>query len=198
MKSDNITKDRHKFIGGSSISTIMGINPFKDRFTLLLEMAELKEIEFVDNEYVRYGIELEPKIRDYINETTDRKYKEQSLIKGIFRSNVDGADEDSILEIKTTSQIRKTLKGYKTYLVQLLHYMRQYDKQYGLLVVYERPKDFDTNFDERKLQTFEININDHLELVEEINKEIELFMEDLKIVKENPFITEGELNERIR
>lgn len=195
---NNIKENRHLYIGGSDIPTIMNINSFKSRFDLLLEKAQLQEDMFVGNEFTDYGNIMEKKIRDYINSSTDRKYKEQSLIKGIFRSNVDGADEDSILEIKTTSQIRKTLKGYKTYLVQLLHYMRQYDKQYGLLVVYERPKDFDTNFDERKLQTFEININDHLELVEEINKEIELFMEDLKIVKENPFITEGELNERIR
>ena len=62
-----VTVDREKYIGGSDIPIIMEISPFKTRFDLLLEKAQLKENTFLGNEYTEFGNELEAKIRNYIN-----------------------------------------------------------------------------------------------------------------------------------
>lgn len=196
MKSPNVIKDRFKYIGGSDIPIIMGISAFKEYFDLLLEKAQLQENDFKGNEYTVFGDLMEFKIRDYINSNNDDPFKEDTLIKDNVRCNVDGINSDTILEIKTTSQIKKTIRGYKYYLVQLLFYMMNYNYKNGKLAVYERPKDFDTRFKLNNLTIFDINIDDYKDLCDEINKSVEKFLMDLEIVKENPFITEEELNER--
>ena len=62
-----------------------------------------------------------------------------------------------------------------------------------MLAVYERPKDFDVNFNPNRLYVYMIDIDNYKELVEEIKKEVERFREDLQKVKDNPFLTEEEL-----
>ena len=63
-----------------------------------------------------------------------------------------------ILEIKTTSQIKENVNDYKVYLVQLLFYMQNVEVERGMLAVYERPEDFNEEFDGERLQIFFINI----------------------------------------
>jgi hypothetical protein len=71
------------------------------------------------------------------------------------------------------------------------------DVEKGLLGVYKRERldngDFDTAFNPFNLQTFEIDIKDYQELVNEINNAIDKFLIDLEKVKENPLIEESEL-----
>lgn len=177
------------------VPIIMGISPFKTRYELLLEKAEIKEIEQVENAYIDYGNTLEPKIRDYINSEYKVSYKEDCLINNDIRCNVDGIDKNisSILEIKTTSKIHDDIKEYKVYLVQLLFYMMNYKIDNGLLAIYERPQDFNEEFESERLHIYEININDYKELCEEINKAVEQFRKDLEKIKANPFLTEEDL-----
>jgi hypothetical protein len=173
----------------------MGISPFKTRYELLLEKAEIKEIEQVENAYIDYGNALEPKIRDYINSEYKVSYKEDCLINNDIRCNVDGIDKNisSILEIKTTSKIHDDIKEYKVYLVQLLFYMMNYKIDNGLLAIYERPQDFNEEFESERLHIYEININDYKELCEEINVAVDDFRIDLEKIKANPFLTEEDL-----
>ena len=190
----DVKKDRNLYIGGSDIPVIMGISSFKKRFDLLLEKAGLQENDFEGNQYTEYGNVLEPKIREYINRNhTTLPYKEHKKIIGDIRCHVDGYNGKSILEIKTTSQIHNNVDDYKVYLVQLLFYMAQYDAVFGKLAVYERPKDFNEEFDKNRLTIYEVNINDYQDLVDNINKAVEQFRSDLVKVKANPFITEEEL-----
>lgn len=191
----DVRTDRNKYIGGSDIPTIMNINPFKKRFDLLLEKADLLENEFDGNIYTEYGNVLEPKIRKYINKLRNTNYIEYKKIDGNIRCHLDGFDNVSVLEIKTTSQIRKKVSSYKKYLVQLLFYMQQTNVEKGLLAVYERPKDFCEEFQEDRLQMFDIDINDYDELLKDINTALKKFIEDLEKIKENPFIEEWELEE---
>ena len=191
----DVRTDRNKYIGGSDIPIIMNISPFKKRFDLLLEKADLLENEFEGNIYTEYGNILEPKIREYINKLKDTKYIEYKKIDGNIRCHLDGFDNVSVLEIKTTSQIRKKVSSYKKYLVQLLFYMQQTNVEKGLLAVYERPKDFSEEFDKERLQLFDIDINDYDELLKEINTAVRKFIKDLEKIKENPFIEEWELEE---
>lgn len=187
--------DRNKYIGGSDIPTIMNISPFKKRFDLLLEKADLLENEFEGNIYTEYGNILEPKIRDYINKLKNTNYIEYKKIDGNIRCHLDGFNDVSVLEIKTTSQVRKKVSSYKKYLVQLLFYMQTMKVDKGLLAVYERPKDFCEEFHEERLQVFDIDIKDYEELLKDINAAVKKFIEDLEKVKENPFIEEWELEE---
>lgn len=191
----DVRTDRNKYIGGSDIPTIMNINPFKKRFDLLLEKADLLENEFDGNIYTEYGNVLEPKIRKYINKLRNTNYIEYKKIDGNIRCHLDGFDNVSVLEIKTTSQIRKKVSSYKKYLVQLLFYMQQTNVEKGLLAVYERPKDFCEEFQEDRLQMFDIDIKDYDELLKDINNALKKFIEDLEKIKENPFIEEWELEE---
>ena len=188
-----VTLNRNLYIGGSDIPIILGISSFKSRFDLLLEKAGLKDNDFSGNEYTEYGNELEPQIRDYINEFYGKNFKEGCHIDGDIRCHTDGEDATTILEIKTTSRIYKNIDDYKVYLVQLLFYMQQTNRNSGMLAVYERPSDFNKTFDAKRLHTYMINIDNYKTLLEQINQAVEQFRFDLVKVKANPFVTEEEL-----
>ena len=188
-----VTIDRDKYIGGSDVPIIMGISTFKSRFDLLLEKAGVKEDSFNGNVYTEYGNVMEPKIRDYINETLGKNFKEGKHIDGDIRCHTDGIDSTSVLEIKTTSQIYDNVDDYKTYLVQLLFYMFHTNRNSGVLAVYHRPDNFNEEFDSKRLQVFMINIDNYKDLLEQINKAVDQFRIDLEKVRNNPFITEQEL-----
>jgi predicted phage-related endonuclease len=199
---DSVSKDRDKFLGGSDIPIIMNLSPFKSRFDLLLEKAGYKEDEFKGNVYTEYGNTLEPIIRDFINSTSPdgarfvegkhTREAEDGEPIGV-RIHTDGENENAILEIKTTSQIYNSVYDYKLYLVQLLYYMVLTGKPYGLLAVYERPEDMSIKFEPRRLHLYKIAKDEEQGLINEINRAIELFIEDLQKVKANPFITESDL-----
>lgn len=191
----DVTIDREKFIGGSDIPAIMGISPFKSRWELLLEKAGLKERDFDGNRYTEYGHIIEPKIRAYINEVNAMAFEPNQVIDGDLRFHTDGVWGDDqkdkwVLEIKSTSQIHKSVKEYKMYLVQLLKYMEANKAMFGVLAVYHRPEDFNEEFDKDRLQVFCIDADDYTDLLAEINSEIDRFRFDLAMLKENPLMTE--------
>lgn len=199
---ETVKQDRDKYIGGSDIPIIMNLSPFKSRFDLLLEKAGYKEDTFEGNVYTEYGNKLEPFIRDWINANIreDLVYKEGKHIREAedgeiigVRIHTDGENDNCILEIKTTSQIYESVDDYKLYLVQLLFYMVNTGKEKGLLAVYERPEDLSEEFESKRLQLFDIKLEDYKELCSEIGAACEKFIEDLQKVKDNPFITEEEL-----
>lgn len=190
---NSVKENRENYLGGSDIPIIMGISPFKTRYELLLEKAGLKEIEEVDNEYTRYGNVMEPKIRDYINENYNLGFEEYKKINGDIRVHLDGFNNNSVLEIKTTSHIHEKVDDYKIYLVQLLFYMQEVKADFGRLAIYERPNDYDEKFDEKRLIQYSIAYYDYKELLEQINQSVNQFRIDLQKLKENPFLTEEEL-----
>ena len=190
MNKDTVTKDRAKFIGGSDLAGIMGLSPFIDRWTLLQQKAGLKERDFFGNEYTRYGDELEPIVRDYINEKYCRDFEPAVKIDGDLRGNCDGIDEGGLLEIKTTSHVHDTLDGYKGYLVQILFYMKMFNAQHAMLAVYHRNEDFSTDFDPSRLQVIPIDIKDHLDTMDEVEQAIEMFRKDLSELRKNPLLCE--------
>lgn len=189
----NVKVDRDKYIGGSDIPVIMEISPFKTRWELLQEKAGLVEDEFDGNEYTEYGNIMEPKIRDFINESQKDKFVEGKNIENDIRCHTDGINKTTVLEIKTTSQIHENVNEYKIYLVQLLFYMKYTKRKKGILAVYARPKDFNTDFNDKVLAVYEINIKDYKELVNDIDLALDEFRADLTRVKENPFLTEADL-----
>lgn len=199
---DSVKQDRDRYIGGSDIPVIMEISTYKSRYDLLLEKAGLKEDTFEGNQYTEYGNIMEPKIRDYINSAFKPafRFKEGKHVREAAgddpigsRCHTDGENQTMILEIKTTSQIYETVDEYKVYLVQLLYYMKETDKKSGLLAVYDRPEDLSEEFIPKRLHRYTIELDNYTELVEQIYRDIDRFKEDLKKLKENPFISEEEL-----
>ena len=197
---ESVKQDREKYLGGSDIPVIMNLSPFKSRFDLLLEKAGYKEDTFEGNVYTEYGNTLEPIIRDWINTNNPNPFKEGKHIREAeqgeligVRIHTDGENDDAILEIKTTSQVYDNVYDYKLYLVQLLYYMVLTGKPYGFLAVYERPEDLSTEFNSNRLHVYKICLEEEQGLVNDITHAIDLFLEDLAKVKENPFITESEL-----
>ena len=189
----SVKENRENYIGGSDIPIIMGISPFKTRYELLLEKAGLKEIEEVDNEYTRYGNVIEPKIREYINKKYKMNFIEGKHIIDDIRCHTDGEDDNNVLEIKTTSKIYDNVSDYKIYLVQLLFYMQYTKKNNGWLAVYERPEDFNEEFDKNRLNVYSVFKEEYEDLLEQINQAVDQFRIDLQKLKENPFLTEEEL-----
>ena len=191
----DVTKDRDKYIGGSDIPIIMGLSPFKTRWQLLQEKAGITESDFSGNEYTEYGNVMEPKIREFINEEYGLKFCEDKVIDGDLRYHADGWDGKNleVLEVKTTSHRYGHLDAYKLYLVQLLTGMHMYGTNRGILAVYERPEDFNEEFDPLRLQVFEIDSFSYGALIDDIWEAVDRFRFDLKRLKENPFMTEEEM-----
>ena len=188
----SVEEDRNLYIGGSDIPIIMGISPFKSYYQLLKEKVGIEEPVKVDNEYVDYGNIMEEKIRNYINEYRESNFIEHKKINNDIRCHVDGWNEDnnSILEIKTTSRIHKKIRTYKYYVVQLLFYMINYNAKKGILAIYQRPKDFDEEFNKDLLTTYEIDINDFMDWVEEIEEAVDKYRIDKKRLEDNILLGE--------
>ena len=186
----DVSIDRDKYIGGSDIPVILGISKFKTRWQLLLEKAGLEESTFTGNRYTEYGHYIEPFIRDHINLTYNTQFVPNRVIDGDIRCHTDGFNGECVLEIKSTSDIHSTVDGYKVYLVQLVKYMEENEVQRGILAVYDRPEDMNPAFDANRLQVFEITLDDYLNLLNHVNKELDKFRADLERLKENPLLTE--------
>ena len=186
----SVSEDRNKFLGGSDIPIIIGISPFKTYYKLLKEKVGLEEPEEIDNPYIDYGNVMESKIREFINKKYDTNYVEDKLIIDDIRCHTDGFNGKKIIEIKTTSRIHKRVRTYKYYIVQLLFYMINYKVEEGILCVYERPKDFNEEFNEELLTEYEININDYQDWVEEINQAVDKFRVDKKRLEDNVLLGE--------
>lgn len=193
----DVKKDRNKYIGGSDIPIIMNLSPFKTRFQLLREKAGYEVSDFEGNAYTEYGNIMEPKIRDYVSKEYGMEFVEGKHYEIAYplqyRCHTDGENENTILEIKTTSQVHENIDDYKMYLVQLLFYMEQAEKRYGMLAVYERPDDFNEEFKRDRLNIFEIDIEDYSNEVYEILKAVQKFQYDFSIVNDNPLATEEDL-----
>lgn len=192
----NVTIDRDKYIGGSDIPSILGMEYFRSYFDIVKEKAGLGSVDFEGNPYTVYGNIIEPKIRKYINFLYGTNFVEDMLINGDIRCHVDGFNGSIILEVKSTSKIRKHVREYKEYLAQLLFYMCEYGIKKGLLAVYERPSDFNADFDPDRLHIYEININDYEEEVKAIYKGLRVFRNDVEYLKANPNAEEKDLPSR--
>ena len=186
----DVSQDRDKYIGGSDIPAILGLSKFTTRWQLLLEKAGLEERIFSGNLFTKYGHIIEPQIRDHINLTYNTTFIPNRVINGDLRLHTDGFNGECVLEIKSTSDIHSTVDGYKVYLVQLLKYMEENGVTKGILAVYHRPEDMDPLFDPKRLQVFEISLDEHQNLLAYINREIDKFRSDLERLKENPLLSE--------
>lgn len=186
----NVVENRHMYVGGSDVPAILGISKYKTQFQLAKEKTGIEPSEFKGNEYTEYGNVLEPQIRDYINAINKTNFVPDTRIdreKGI-RSNTDGYDAENqlILEIKTHGKT----PDIKSYEAQMQLYMYHFDVGYGWLALYERPDNFDAEFDADRLGIKVVHRDD--KYVQKILDAIETFWIRCEYLKEKPDMTEQE------
>lgn len=206
----NVTIDRQKYIGGSDLPTILGLNAKYGTsiFEFAKEKAGIIRNTFKGNEYTKYGQLMEPVIRDYINAKYGVNYLEDTVIDGVkgYRGNTDGIDREAdlpILEVKTFGE--ELDKDY--YMAQCQFYMETFNQDKCLLVGYKRPKDFykgidyslenensyfDLDFIEDNIVEYEIKRDK--DLWKKIEDRIMAFKNAVNKLKRNPDMTEIEFN----
>ena len=152
----NVTANRNIYVGGSDVPAILGLSKYKTQYELAKEKIGLVKKEFSKNEYTIFGDVLEPQIRDYINAVNGTSFIVNTYIDEDhhIRSNVDGIDLETmtLLEVKTHGVNPDT----RVYEAQMQLYMHQIGCDMGWLAMYQRPTDFNTDFDPDNLKIIEV------------------------------------------
>lgn len=104
-KEDDFFEWRKNAIGSSDCAAILGISPYKTKLELWLNKTGIKPDTFTGNYATARGQELEPKIRDWFNNTYGCKMVPERKIHEEFdhvRANADGVDHSvkRMIEIK--------------------------------------------------------------------------------------------------
>ena len=122
-------------IGGSDVSVIAGINPYKSAYQLWLEKTGQTEPAESENEYTHFGTVLEPVIRKEFIERTGLKVRQKHMLlqseeHPFMLANLDGVvkvnGEMFIFEAKTASayKLDEWQNGIPLeYMLQVQHYM---------------------------------------------------------------------------
>lgn len=187
----DVTKDRGKYVGGSDIPAIMGLSPYKTRRQLLEEKAGIRTSGFGGNKFTNYGNLAENAIREYAGIIYGMQFVPEKVEHDYIRCHLDGYDNEcgTVLEVKTTGKLPKSVEECKQYLVQILYYMVNIGANDGVIAVYERPEDFENVQEEveqinpEKVAFFDIYLPDYAELVSEIMEELRKFWNELEEIK---------------
>lgn len=140
VKTSNLTREewlkyRTGGIGGSDVSIISGINPFKSVHQLWLEKTGQVEPEQTESEYAHFGTLLEPIVRKEFIERTGIKVRQKHMLLQseeypFMYADLDGViNEDgelAIFEAKTASQYKMDTWEEDVpagYILQVQHYM---------------------------------------------------------------------------
>lgn len=184
----NVTENRRLFVGGSDVPILLGISKYKSQYELAKEKVGIVPTVFEGNEYAVYGQMLEPKIRDYINAVNEINFQPDTAFnKDIcVRGNCDGVDyeEQLLLEIKTHGK-NPTMNVYKA---QIQLYLYLFDLPAAWLALYERPENFDAEFDSERLKIEVIHRDE--DLIQNILQQVELFWKRCEALKANPELSE--------
>ena len=210
MSNPNVAINRNKYIGGSDLPSILGLNAKYgiSVFEFAKQKAGIIPNPFNGNQFTKYGQVMEPVIRDFINSVTKANYLEDTVIdeeKG-YRGNTDGIDRNAdfpILEIKTFGEELDV----DYYTPQCQFYMETFNQDSCLLVGYKRPSDYYTGvdyelenddsyfnyeFDENRLEEHVIKRDP--KMWAKIEERIKAFKKVVEELKQNPNMTEDEFN----
>lgn len=125
---------RSKYIGGSDAGAVIGMNPYKSRYSLWAEKTG-RVPGFEGNITTKVGSYLEDFVAKMFEEETGKKVrrKNRTMVNDLYPfacANIDRAvvGENALLEIKTTTSIpiMKQLRGKEfpeAYYAQVVHYL---------------------------------------------------------------------------
>jgi len=154
MANSNVTVNRKKYVGGSDLPNILGLNEIKygdSIFDFAKKKMGLLPNDFKGNPYTKYGNLMEPIIREYLNATNGTNYVEDTIVDEelLQRGNTDGIDRNTdtvpMIEIKTFGEKKELDVEY--YTPQCQFYLERYDQPFIALVGYPRPEGFYTGID---------------------------------------------------
>jgi len=157
MPDKNVVLQRKKYIGGSDLPNLLGLNEIKypqgdSLFTFAKKKMKLIPNEFKGNPYTKYGQLMEPIIREYLNATNGTNYVEATCIDEdlLQRGNTDGIDENTteypaMIEVKTFGEAKGLDIPY--YTPQGRFYMERWNQDEIAFVGYPRPENFYTGVD---------------------------------------------------
>lgn len=186
----NVTENRQLYVGGSDVPIILGLSKYKSQFELAKEKVGLAPQVFEGNEYTTYGQVMEPVIRNYINAINGTNFVPDKTIDEELniRGNCDGADweEALLLEIKTHGKT----PSMKVYEVQIQTYLHLFKLPAAWLALYERPENFDAEFDSDRLKIEVVHYDQ--EQADNIMKQIDIFWKRCEALKANPGMDELE------
>lgn len=211
MSNPNVTIDRHKYVGGSDLPTILGLNAKYGTsiYDFAREKAGIIPNSFKGNQFTKYGQKMEPVIRDYINSVHGVTYLEDTVIDSErgYRGNTDGIDRYAdipMLEVKTFGEELDV----DYYTAQCQFYMETFDQPACRLVGYKRPADFYTGVDydlenDDSYFNLEFDENNLVEYViyrdpklwAKIEERIIAFKKAVEMLRENKEATEEEFNQ---
>lgn len=187
---ENVVLKRQIYVGGSDMPAILGISKYKSQFELAKEKVGIEEKQYTCNVYTTYGNKLESQIRDYINTVNQMSFIVNTYVDEArsIRCNVDGIDLETmtLLEIKTHGRS----PDIKSYEAQMQLYMVQTGCDMGWLAMYERPEDFDIEFNPDRLQIKEVPANPEYQA--KLLDSIETFWIRCEYLKDNPKMDETE------
>ena len=140
VKTSNLTREewlkyRTKGIGGSDVSIIAGINPFKSVHQLWLGKTGQVEPEEEGSEYTHFGTLLEPIVRKEFMERTGIKVRQKHMLlqseeDPFMFADLDGVINENgelcIFEAKTASAYKQEVWEKEVpapYILQIQHYM---------------------------------------------------------------------------
>lgn len=140
VSTKDITKEewlkyRTTGIGGSDVSVLAGLNPFKSVYQLWLEKTGQIEPLLSDNEFTHFGNLLEPIVRKEFTERTGIKVRQKNMLLQsdeypFMIADLDGVINENgkliIFEAKTASNYKKEIWEQEVpaeYLLQVQHYM---------------------------------------------------------------------------
>lgn len=181
--NNNVKLNRDKYIGGSDYPIITEISKYKKPNELAGEKAGVIQNNFNGNEYTAFGNFAEPIIREWLNETYNTRFKEETFFEELknslpLRGNVDGYDKELnlILEIKTTSDFEKNQNVYET---QVRFYQKLVKNSKAFVIALERTSEMLELFKNNELEELKqiildkLNNNDfdYLELSKVLTKE---------------------------
>lgn len=210
MANPNVTIDRQKYVGGSDLPSILGLNVKYGTsvFEFAKQKAGIIPNPFKGNQFTKYGQVMEPVIRDYINAKYQVNYLEDTIVDSErgYRGNTDGIDRNAdipILEVKTfgeeldveyyTPQCQFYMETFNVDAVRLVGYKRPVDFYTG--VDYELENDdsyFNLEFDENNIVTYTIYRDPSLWA--KIEERIIAFKKAVEKLRKNNDMTEAEFN----
>lgn len=141
VKTNNLSREewlkyRLQGIGGSDVSVIAGINPFRSVYQLWLEKTKQTEPEQTDSEFAHFGRILEPIVRKEFMQRTGKKVRQKHMLLQseeypFMLADLDGTirepnGELSLFEAKTASAYQQQTWEEEVpapYLLQVQHYM---------------------------------------------------------------------------
>jgi putative phage-type endonuclease len=175
--SDDWLSWRNEGIGSSDVAVLMSPEPVFDRTvgTLWKQKIGYERAPQINNPHVKRGKELEPEVRDMVNEMLGTAFEPKCILRQdspYLRASLDGLDLsiDALLEIKSPSDkvFEKYLKSWeipKNYYEQMQYQMLVSNVEYGYFAFYN----------ETHPHPYIITVENDFELQLEIEKRCAIF-----------------------